>query len=385
MKMKFLFLLLVHCFFYTPNLIAHKSSFKYVVEVNTREVIVALAGENANDILFKKILSISDSLKKASPSRYSAVFFKTANIYGEKTLQKIFINNQTKHLLADTANSFTIIKLVEKKIAETMDRAIEVMTARLEQGANGKGELERIRNSDAINVELHTEEPAQTIRYLIAYGKLTMLYVYDKEKLNNSFLKADQELAKTMAIEKANASDPTLSPLLGFQIQDKTYGFYYTRKDTALIGALLKKPEIKKLFPDYVSFFWHKGSSKDLEVELVPIELPHDFYKALPGTYITEANYEEASYGGYQILFTLGGEGEIMWRKMTKIASESNPRKRIAIILDGICMAAPMVMSEIPNGRSAISGSFSETEAKDLASILNAGQYYASMKIVEIK
>lgn len=47
--------------------------------------------------------------------------------------------------------------------------------------------------------------------------------------------------------------------------------------------------------------------------------------------------------------------------------------KRMAIVLDGKVHSAPTIQSRIGGGKASITGSFTPTEAQDLAIVLRAG------------
>jgi protein-export membrane protein SecD len=57
--------------------------------------------------------------------------------------------------------------------------------------------------------------------------------------------------------------------------------------------------------------------------------------------------------------------------------------ERLAIVLDGAVYSAPTIQSKIMNGRSIITGSGTQEEAKDLAIILRAGALPAEVEIIE--
>ena len=67
---------------------------------------------------------------------------------------------------------------------------------------------------------------------------------------------------------------------------------------------------------------------------------------------------------------TMTPTGAKTWARMTA----DNIGEFIAIVLDGYVYSAPRVNSEIPNGRSSISGQFTIQEAKDLANVLKSGK-----------
>ncbi len=52
--------------------------------------------------------------------------------------------------------------------------------------------------------------------------------------------------------------------------------------------------------------------------------------------------------------------------------------------LDNVVYTAPNVVNEIPNGRTQISGNFSQQEAQDLVNVLGAGKVPASAKVVQM-
>ncbi|MDZ4164121.1 MAG: protein translocase subunit SecD, partial [Smithellaceae bacterium] len=60
-----------------------------------------------------------------------------------------------------------------------------------------------------------------------------------------------------------------------------------------------------------------------------------------------------------------------------------NIRKRLAIVLDGNVHSAPVIEDRIGGGRAVITGSFTDTEASDLAIVLRAGSLPAPVNILE--
>ncbi len=75
-----------------------------------------------------------------------------------------------------------------------------------------------------------------------------------------------------------------------------------------------------------------------------------------------------ALYGqdGWEISLTFDGEGSREFADLTR----ANVGNRLAIVLDGEVMSAPNIISAITGGRAQITGRFSETEVRNLASVL---------------
>jgi preprotein translocase subunit SecD len=81
---------------------------------------------------------------------------------------------------------------------------------------------------------------------------------------------------------------------------------------------------------------------------------------------IKSAAVLRGSQGYPEIGFTLDSSGAAAFARMTR----ENISRRLAIVFDGEVYSAPVIRSEIPSGAGAISGSFSEAEAHELATLL---------------
>jgi preprotein translocase subunit SecD len=76
----------------------------------------------------------------------------------------------------------------------------------------------------------------------------------------------------------------------------------------------------------------------------------------------------------WTVTFDLDGEGADAFAKATTEAvSAPSPLNQIAIVVDRVVISSPVVQGAITGGRGEITGNFSEQEAKDLATQLNAG------------
>ncbi len=83
--------------------------------------------------------------------------------------------------------------------------------------------------------------------------------------------------------------------------------------------------------------------------------------------------------GSWQVNFTLNSRGA---RTFAKVTGE-NVGRFLAISLDGRISSAPVIEGRIPSGSGTISGSFTNTEASDLALLLRAGALPADVSIAE--
>lgn len=83
------------------------------------------------------------------------------------------------------------------------------------------------------------------------------------------------------------------------------------------------------------------------------------------------AQLEQQSDLGWSVSIELRAEAAEAFKAATQVAARSlDPQNEIAIILDGRIVSSPRVFEPIPNGKLIITGGFTETEAKALASSL---------------
>jgi preprotein translocase subunit SecD len=75
----------------------------------------------------------------------------------------------------------------------------------------------------------------------------------------------------------------------------------------------------------------------------------------------------DASTGTAQIDVEFNDLGRDLFAAVTK----ENINKRLAIVLDGQLYAAPMIRSEITDGKASVTGSFTPDEANALAAKIN--------------
>jgi SecD/SecF fusion protein len=115
------------------------------------------------------------------------------------------------------------------------------------------------------------------------------------------------------------------------------------------------------------------------QVQLRPLYLV-DAKPAMTGDHLKSArpSADPDRPGGWQVSFTLDSRGG---RTFAKVTGE-NVGRFLAISLDDRIASAPRIDSRIP-GQGVITGSFTHTEAKDLATLLEAGALPVDIFIAE--
>jgi len=102
---------------------------------------------------------------------------------------------------------------------------------------------------------------------------------------------------------------------------------------------------------------------------------------ALTGDLLVNAKTEFSSrgFGEPYVSLTLNPKGAQIFANVTA----TNVGKRLAIVLDGKVVSAPVIREAIPSGQAQISGNFTVNEANDLSVILRAGALPAPVIVEE--
>jgi SecD/SecF fusion protein len=102
---------------------------------------------------------------------------------------------------------------------------------------------------------------------------------------------------------------------------------------------------------------------------------------SLTGDLLVNAKTEFSSrgFGEPYVSLTLNSKGAQLFANVTA----TSIGKRLAIVLDGKVVSAPVIREAIPSGQAQISGNFSVEEANDLSVILRAGALPAPVVVEE--
>ncbi|MAV82060.1 MAG: protein translocase subunit SecD [Pelagibacteraceae bacterium] len=101
---------------------------------------------------------------------------------------------------------------------------------------------------------------------------------------------------------------------------------------------------------------------------------------SITGDYLQDASLKYDNNSPV-VSFSLNKSGAEIFSDLTS----RNIGKRIAIVLDGSLISAPVVRDTIPNGNGTISGNFTNEEANNLAIILKSGSLPTDIKIIQEK
>lgn len=386
-----------------------------ILEVSPQEIVRALAG-GSRDPRINTALENATKAAVTSSTNYVDLFVQEYRKLSPDTkLANIFANTSNRGILSLNSSDAEVVRYIKTEVDGAFDRAFRIIQTRVDKFGVANPNLVRLPGTNRIQVELPGVDNPQRVRKLLSgAAKLEFCQVIEFQEVSSGFdgltaLLAQmdmEEAAKKKSATAAPATTDTTKNSLSAQLAAKsdsskvdstqltnafsrlftsgTYSMLGVRvKDTSRVNTILRKEEVKSLFPADLSFVYDikpvvKPGTNE---EVVDLYMVRDLGKApLEGDVVTNATQDyDPTTGKPNVDMQMNAEGARKWKALTG----ANIGRRIAIILDNFVYSAPNVQSEISGGRSSISGNFSIEEAQDLANILKAGKLPAPTNIIE--
>lgn len=406
------------------------------LEVSLADLVRGLSN-NSQDPKFNQAIEMARERMKTSQKDFVTLFGEAfKEVAPEARLSAIFVNPSNRERIKLTSNNEEVMKYVQEEATQAIDRSFQILRARIDKFGVTQPNIQKLEGSGRILVELPgVDNPARVRKLLQGSAKLEFFETFDNPEAFKYLSSANDVLKKSNLLNKnkvdttiADTSAPASATSALAGIGSKTAAVDSTKKDTAAksaeksyeefakenplfaflhpyaddkgmliekgstcgtalvkdtakINALLNRPEVKIALPGNIKFAWeYKGIGENQEgVILHALKTSRDGSPSLTGDKVTDAKRDISQTGGVEVSMTMNGEGAKVWKNLTR----NNIGHSVAIVLDDVVYSSPNVQSEIPNGRSNITGSFTNEEAGDLANILKSGKLPAPTRIVE--
>ena len=424
-----------------------KGGMNVTLEVSVKDIVKALSG-NSQDPTFLKAMDIATQRQEKSEGDFVTLFgqaFEEAD--PNARLASIFLYEfKDKGITVNSSNS-DVLKVLKEECDGAVDRSYQILGTRIDRFGVAQPNIQKMENTGRILVELPgIKDPKRVRKILQGTAQLEFWETYKFSEIQQYLMDANTKLAQTRkaksALEETEtvaedaevqeadstmiadadttavaAADSTANDDLLGQLNESTdeevaeeetddqfaennplfaklmvmngntarVGMAQV-KDTAAINQMLA--ETKNLFPRNLKLAWtvkpESLSGNDGEkvevLDLVALKMSRDNKCALGGEVITDARQDYGQGNQVEVTIQMNPEGAKAWKRLTG----ENIGKQIAIVLDDYVYSYPVVNSEIPNGRSSISGGgMTIEEAQDLANILKAGKLPAPARILE--
>ncbi|MEP5253509.1 MAG: protein translocase subunit SecDF [Winogradskyella arenosi] len=396
-----------------------KGGINVILQISVRDILKGLAN-NSKDPVFNKALDDAEELQKDSQDSYLQSFFTAFDaIKGDTKLASpdIFANRTLSEEIKFDMSDDEVKSIIETKIDESIVSAFEVLRKRIDKFGVTSPNIQRLGNSGRILLELPGAKDIERVKDLVTKtAQLQFWETYKTEEVVPYLLEVNQALveankkaeakeegdaAVTEAQEEDNADAideltgqietdaadvAEVNPLgiQGYGNGGSVIGMFLS-KDKEFVMEQLNAPKHRASLPAdmrYVRFVWGLQNEESEFSELYAIKSNRDGEPELNGAVITDARQEYDQLNRPAVSMSMDARGAKIWEEMTKKAYET--QGYIAIVLDNVVYSAPSVNTgAISGGNSQISGSFSLTEAIDLANVLRAGKLPASAQIVQ--
>ncbi|MGB0980534.1 MAG: protein translocase subunit SecDF [Winogradskyella sp.] len=394
-----------------------KGGINAIIQISVKDILKGLAN-NSKDPIFNKALNDAEELQKDAQESYLESFFRAFDaIKGDTKLASpdIFATRDLSDVITFETTDDEVKTIIETKIDESIVSAFEVLRNRIDGFGVSSPNIQRLGNSGRILIELPgAKDKKRVVDIITKTAQLQFWETYKTGDVAPYVLQVNQTLVEaakleadktetTDAVEAQNTTTDAIEELTGQIETDSTnvadanplgiQGFgqggsviaTFLAKDADKVLKTLNNPKNRAQLPAemrYLKFAWGIQAKDSEYIDLFAIKGNRENLPQLSGAVISDARQDYDQFSRPAVSMQMNAKGAKIWEEMTKVAYET--KGNIAIVLDNIVYSAPGVSSgPISGGNSQISGSFSITEAVDLANVLRAGKLPASAEIIQ--
>ena len=310
-----------------------------------------------------------------------------------------------------------IAKRLGDESDKAVDRAMEIVRNRVDQYGVSEPSIQK-QGGRRVIVELPGVSKEEEVRKLLqGTALLEFKLMKDPEIISKTIAAIDQYLASqgftdttTVAASKDSSKKQPENALAALQKTDsskssknetnmtpeqwrKLHPFlalirynpqspadvYVSENDRPIVDRILKRPDIQKLLPSDMQFYYMSKSLAEKGVKFFGM-LGLKSTPELTGNVVVNARATiDPNFNQPIVTMEMNGEGARDWARITG----ANINKRMAIVLDNSVFSAPVIRGKITGGRSQIEGMANLDEARLLEIVLKAGALPAPVDIME--
>src|SRR5690606_28709944 len=358
------------------------------LEINQRDLVNNLTNYSTNPVLIEA-LDRTDQMQKNSTNTYIKDFFTQFDLVNkEKNANlkladpEIFGNTNLSEIKFNTPDD-QVKRIIENRIELSTGTAYEVIRTRIDKMGVTQPNVQRVPRTGRISVEMPGVKDIDRVKKMLqTSAKLQFWEVQQVQEVLPYFEQLSAVVA-TKGDSMGVAKNTNLVNLLQLNTLRSNGVANVKLSDTAAVNKIINSKIAKDLKPQnikYTQFMWgYKPEVNDAN-NLVLYAVRGNISQKAPVDGAVESariNYDDL--GRIVVDMQMDSKGSKDWKTLTG----KNINKPVAVTLDNVVYTAPNVVNEIPNGRTQISGSFSQEEAQDLVNVLGAGKLPAGAKIVQ--
>lgn len=365
-----------------------KGGINVLLEINQRDLVNNLTNYSSNPILIEA-LDRTDQVQKNSTKSYIDDFFiqfdavnkeKKANL--KLADPEVFGNTNLTDIKYNTTDA-EVKDIVKKRIELSTGTAYEVIRTRIDKMGVTQPNVQRVPGTGRISVEMPGVKDIDRVKKMLQTS--AKLQFWEVQQINEVY----PYIQTVNSIVSLKADSLGVAKLTNFegllQLNKLSSNGVATVKlsDTATVNKILNSKITKDARPanlKYTQFMWgYKPENTDPNSLVLYAIRGNISQKAPVDGAVETANISYDELGRIVVDMQMDSKGAKDWAVLT----ERNVGKPVAVTLDNVVYTAPNVINKIPNGRTQISGNFTQDEAQDLVNVLGAGKLPAGAKIVQ--
>lgn len=365
-----------------------KGGINVLLEINQRDLVNNLTNYSTNPILIEA-LNKTDIAQKNSTNSYIDNFFvqfdavnkqKGANL--KLADPEIFGNTNLTEIKYNTSDA-DVKNIIRKRIDLSTGTAYEVIRTRIDKMGVTQPNVQRVPGTGRISVEMPGVKDIDRVKKMLQTSAKLQFWEVQQVQEVYPYLQTLNSLIAVKGDSMGVAKTTNLEALLQIGTLRANGVGNIKLSDTATVNKILNSKVAKDARPanlKYTQFMWgYKPESTDAN-NLVLYAIRGNINQKAPVDGAVEtANISYDELGRVVVDMQMDSKGAKDWAILT----EKNVGRPVAVTLDNVVYTAPNVVNKIPNGRTQISGNFSQEEAQDLVNVLGAGKLPAGAKIVQ--
>ena len=346
-----------------------------------------------DDYLFLKRLSkknlskqskieLNDIIKNAKQNadKNNTQLIKEFESYSKSNNIKLnkYFSNLTK-----SSDNYQVVQEINKQHDYAMQSILDIMRNRIEdhdQYGLGEPSIQKLGDNRLVVELAGVSDISKAKKYIQRTADFELSLVKNQNQLTDIIIKIQDYINNNMG--SSLALDSLMIP------DSNSEGYLVRGQDTQVIKNLFKLDQINDIIKSNSKIVWDNKSLAYYNQDNEYIEYQKLYLvssnPAISGGMIQTpkavvADMGNNNAGQWVVNLDMNKEGRKKWSKFTG----ANINRQVAIILDDLVFMAPFIRDKISSGSTQISGFESMEEAKDIASVLKAGELPAPIAIVQ--
>lgn len=365
-----------------------KGGINVLLEINQRDLVNDLTNYSTNEILIDALNNTDVAMKNTTKAYIDVFFEEFAKVNAAKGANlkladpELFGNTNLTEVKYNTSDD-QVKKIVKTKIDQSIGTAYEVIKTRIDKMGAVQPNVQRVPGTGRISVEMPGIKDIDRVKKMLQTSAKLQFWEVQQANETYPYFEQLQSLISAKGDSMGVAKTTNIINMLQLNTLRSNGVANVKLSDTAAFNKIMNSKIAMDARPSnlkYTQFMWGYKPDFGDENNLVLYAIRGNINQKAPVDGAVESSnigYDEL--GRVVVNMQMDNKGAREWKTLT----EKNVGKPVAVTLDNRVYTAPNVVNAIPNGRTQISGNFSQDEAQDLVNVLGAGKLPAGAKVVQ--